>query len=201
MTASRTRTCLAPALPALLTALLSAGAGAAADPARTSGTSPKDLVPEITRKVEAEYPALETLYKHLHTHPELSLQEERTAARLVKELEGTGFEVTPGVGGHGVVAVLRNGTGPTVLVRTDLDALPVTERTGLPYASTARARDREGQDVGVMHACGHDMHMTLTIQVDASIMMCVAPNPEGARHESCIRAHTGAGPAPLRSHQ
>jgi hippurate hydrolase len=121
-----------------------------------------ELAAEINRRVADNYPALEALYKHLHSHPELSLQEEQTAARLVRELEGTGFEVTTGVGGHGVVAVLKNGAGPTVLVRTDMDALPVVEQTGLPYASKVRARDRTGQDVGVMHACGHDMHIFFT---------------------------------------
>jgi hippurate hydrolase len=133
---------------------LLAGAAPAAEPDR------KEQVDAINRRVADEYPALERLYKHLHTHPELSLQEEQTAARLVRELDGTGFEVTPHLGGHGVVAVLKNGAGPTLLVRTDMDALPVVEQTGLPYASKARARDREGKDVGVMHACGHDVHMT-----------------------------------------
>jgi hippurate hydrolase len=90
----------------------------------------------------------------------LSLREEQTAALLGKELKGLGYEITEKVGGHGVVAVMKNGKGPTVLVRTDMDALPVTEQTGLPYASKVRVRDREGNDVGVMHACGHDMHMT-----------------------------------------
>ena len=86
-----------------------------------------------------------------------------SAARMAQELKALGFEVTEKVGGHGVVGVLRNGTGPTVLVRTDMDALPVVERTGLPYASQVRVRDREGHEVGVMHACGHDMHMTVWV--------------------------------------
>jgi hippurate hydrolase len=118
---------------------------------------------EIQKRVAEDLSRLEDLYKHIHTHPELSLQEKNTAARLASEMRDLGFEVTEGVGGHGVVAVLRNGAGPTVLVRTDMDALPVTERTGLPYASKVRARDRDGNDVGVMHACGHDMHMTCWI--------------------------------------
>jgi amidohydrolase len=145
---------------AALLAVLLAGVAPAAGPA---GLDRPAMAAEIKHRVADAYPALEELYKYLHTHPELSLQEERTAARLVKELEGTGFEVTTGVGGHGIVAVLHNGAGPTVLVRTDMDALPVVEQTGLPYASTVRARDREGQDVGVMHACGHDVHMTCWI--------------------------------------
>jgi amidohydrolase len=115
---------------------------------------------EIDQRLQAEYASLEALYKHLHAHPELSFQEEQTSARLAKEIKALGFDITTGVGGHGVVAVLKNGPGPTVLVRTDMDALPVTEATGLPYASKVRMRDRYGKDVGVMHACGHDMHMT-----------------------------------------
>jgi amidohydrolase len=115
---------------------------------------------EVKKHVEAHFNQLEALYKHLHTHPELSLHEVETAARLAKEMRALGFEVTEKVGGTGVVAVLKNGAGPVVLVRTDMDALPVTERTGLPYASTVRVRDRSDHEVGVMHACGHDMHMT-----------------------------------------
>ncbi len=109
----------------------------------------------------AHFTELETTYKHLHRHPELSYQETQTSAFLVKQLEGTGFQVTRNFGGgNGLVAVLRNGDGPTVLVRTEMDALPITEQTGLPYASEAESRDRDGNVVGIMHACGHDMHMT-----------------------------------------
>jgi hippurate hydrolase len=121
--------------------------------------APKEAA-DIRERIVQEYPRLETVYKHLHANPELSLQEEKTAARMATELRELGFEVTEKVGGHGVVGVMKNGPGPTVLVRTDMDALPVAERTGLPYASKARARDRHGNDVPVMHACGHDMHMT-----------------------------------------
>jgi hippurate hydrolase len=120
----------------------------------------KDRVAAVDQHIAAEYDDLEKLYKQIHANPELSLQEEKTAARLAKELKALGFEVTEKVGGNGVVGVFRNGDGPTVLVRTDMDALPVVEATGLPYASKVRARDRTGQEVGVMHACGHDMHMT-----------------------------------------
>ena len=115
---------------------------------------------EIKAKVEAELPSLEQLYVHLHKNPELSHQEEKTAHFLTKELKDVGYDVTGKVGGHGIVAVLRNGDGPTVMIRTDMDGLPVTEKTGVPYASTVRARDKDGKDVGVMHACGHDIHMT-----------------------------------------
>src|SRR5262249_39674763 len=104
--------------------------------------------------------SLEMLYMHLHTHPELSHKETQTAARLAKELKDLGFEVTEKVGGNGVVGVFKNGKGPTVLVRTDMDALPVTEETDLPYASKVRVRDKDGNEVGVMPACGHDLHMT-----------------------------------------
>lgn len=117
-------------------------------------------VAPIKERIARQYEQLETLYKHFHTHPELSLQETQTATRLARELRDLGFEVTEKVGGTGIVGVLRNGKGPTVLVRTDLDALPVLERTGLPYASRAKMRDKSGREVDVMHACGHDMHMT-----------------------------------------
>lgn len=100
------------------------------------------------------------LYRHLHSHPELSYKEVATAAKIAVELRKAGAEVTSNVGKLGVVGVLKNGQGPTVLVRSDLDALPVTEATGLPFASKATAPDDSGNPVGVMHACGHDIHMT-----------------------------------------
>jgi hippurate hydrolase len=103
---------------------------------------------------------LAEFYRDLHQHPELSLQEHRTASRVADCLRSAGLEVTEGVGGTGVVGVLRNGDGPVVLLRADFDALPVEEKTGLPYASTARAIDGDGREVPVMHACGHDMHAT-----------------------------------------
>lgn len=114
----------------------------------------------IGARVDQRYPAVFELYKHFHANPELSLCEEKTSARLAEELRRAGFEVTAKVGGHGVVAVLKNGSGPTVLVRADMDALPVKEQTGLPYASTVTAKDPAGNEVSVMHACGHDVHMT-----------------------------------------
>jgi hippurate hydrolase len=110
--------------------------------------------------VEREYASLEKLYVHCHAHPELSFREEKTAERVAQELKALGLEVTTRVGGHGVVGVLRNGAGPAVLIRTDLDALPVKEQTGLPYASTVRATNDLGVEVDVMHACGHDIHIT-----------------------------------------
>jgi hippurate hydrolase len=114
----------------------------------------------LREDVGREFPALEQLYRELHTSPELSFHEEKTAARVAAELKNLGIEVTSRVGGHGLVGVLRNGAGPTVLVRTDLDALPVKEETGLAYASRVRTTNDAGAEVSVMHACGHDIHMT-----------------------------------------
>ena len=115
----------------------------------------------VADKVAAEYPSLERLYQDLHAHPELSLMEEKTSAKIAHELRQAGFEVTEKFGGYGVVGVLKNGPGPTLLIRTDLDGLPVTEETGLAYASQTRTSDLSGQTVGVMQACGHDIHMTV----------------------------------------
>lgn len=129
----------------------------AADP------SLKDRSAAIEKKVADDYPALEALYKDLHAHPELGFQEVRTAARLAKELREAGFTVTEKVGGTGIVGVLKNGAGPTILVRADMDGLPIIEKTGLPYASKQTTRDSDGREVGVMHACGHDVNMTCLI--------------------------------------
>src|ERR671928_1217195 len=105
-------------------------------------------------------PDLQTLYTDIHAHPELSMQEIRTAGVAAERLEAAGYDVTTGIGKTGVVGLLRNGDGPTVMLRADMDALPVKEATGLPYASTVMATDRDGTTVPVMHACGHDMHVT-----------------------------------------
>jgi hippurate hydrolase len=104
-------------------------------------------------------PGLEALYTDVHAHPELSMQEHRTSVLAAERLRAAGYEVTAGVGKTGVVGLLRNGPGPTVMLRADMDALPVEEMTGLPYASKARTDDRDGRNVPVMHACGHDMHV------------------------------------------
>ena len=109
---------------------------------------------------DALWPTLEPLYQDLHAHPELSFQETATAAKLAGRLKGLGFDVTTGVGGTGVVGVLKNGAGPTVMLRTELDALPLEEKTGLAFASKATAKNPAGETVSVMHACGHDVHMT-----------------------------------------
>jgi hippurate hydrolase len=121
-------------------------------------TPPPALAP-----LDAIYPDLDKLYIDLHQTPELSLHEEKTAAKLAARLKALGYEVTAGVGGTGVVAILKNGKGPTVLVRADMDALPVEERTGLAYASKVTTKDDSGATVSVMHACGHDIHMTSLI--------------------------------------
>ena len=109
--------------------------------------------------------SLVELYRHLHRNPELSLQEEKTAARMADELRQLGCQVTTGIGGHGLVGVLENGPGKVLMMRADMDALPVAEKTGLPYASKVRTQDPRGATVGVMHACGHDIHMTNLIGV------------------------------------
>ena len=118
---------------------------------------------DVQKCIAAEFDDLEALYKHLHSNPELSLHESQHGRPLAKELKDVGFEVTEKVGGTGVVGVFKNGDGPTVLVRTDMDALPVVEATDLPYASKVKVRDANDNEVGVMHACGHDMHMTCWI--------------------------------------
>lgn len=120
---------------------------------------------------ESELPSLLTIYKDLHTHPELSTHEERSAGIVAKELKAAGYEVTEHVGKYekpeaqcfGVIGVMKNGDGPVVAIRTDLDALPVKEETGAPYASTATTKNDAGEDVSVMHACGHDIHMSAFI--------------------------------------
>jgi hippurate hydrolase len=122
---------------------------------------------------DTELPSLLGIYKDLHSHPELSGYEERTAALVAKELRAAGCQVTEHVGKYensklkpyGVVGVMKNGDGPTVLVRTDMDALPVEEETGLPYASKVVAKNDEGKDVHVMHACGHDVHVAAFIGI------------------------------------
>src|SRR6201995_4616599 len=102
---------------------------------------------------------LETLYKDVHAHPELSMEEKRTAGLAADRLRAAGYEVATGVGKTGVVGLLRNGNGPTVMLRADMDALPIREATGLAYASTVRTTDSDGKSVPVGHMCGHDMHV------------------------------------------
>lgn len=125
---------------------------------------------DLKSSVEAQIPSLSEIYLHLHRNPELSHHEQQTSAYLAAALRKLGYTVTEHVGkypdgsqAYGIVAILENGAGPRVLIRTDLDALPLVEQTGLPYASTIRTKNDAGQDVGVMHACGHDVHMTVLL--------------------------------------
>jgi len=126
---------------------------------------------------DAQLPSLLGIYKDIHSHPELSGHEERTALLIAKELRAAGCQVTEHLGkyensklkGYGVVGVMKNGDGPTVIVRTDMDALPVEEETGLPYASKVVAKNDEGKDVHVMHACGHDTHIAAFIGTARSL--------------------------------
>ncbi len=122
-------------------------------------TTPSSASTPALQHLGALLPKLEALYKDVHAHPELSMQETRTAGLAAEGLRASGFEVATCVGKTGVVGVLRNGDGPTVMLRADMDALPVEEATGVPYASTVTATDPEGENVPVMHACGHDMHV------------------------------------------
>ena len=128
-----------------------------------SGWSQSSGAPSLFSEVDSVYPQVKTLYVDLHQHPELSAHEVNTAANVAAKLRGLGYEVTEKVGGTGVVAVLRNGAGPTVMLRTELDALPVEEQTGLPYASTVTTKNDAGVTVHVMHACGHDIHMAALV--------------------------------------
>src|SRR3954468_6619749 len=121
--------------------------------------TPDSAVASVLAGLESSRSWQEELYRDVHQHPELSHQETRTAGLVAERLGAAGYEVHEGVGGTGVVGVLRNGGGATVLLRADMDALPVREATGLTYASEATATDADGAEVPVMHACGHDMHV------------------------------------------
>jgi len=123
--------------------------------------------PDLASLAAREVPSLTAFYRDLHQHPELSRQEDQTSAKLARELRAAGFTVTEHIGkyadggpSYGIVALLKNGPGPTVLVRTELDALPIEEKTGLEFASHVRGHNAQGQDVAIMHACGHDLHMS-----------------------------------------
>ena len=123
----------------------------------------------IDRGFDAQYPHIEALYKDIHSHPELSFQETRTAAKLAAEMRALGYEVTEGIGKTGLVALYKNGPGPIVMVRTELDALPMPEKTGLPYASTAKQMWRDAE-TPVAHSCGHDIHMSVWVAVAKTLM-------------------------------
>ena len=119
--------------------------------------------PPTTQQVDAVFPEARALYLDLHQNPELSSHETQTAAKLASHLRSLGYEVTERVGGTGIVAILKNGAGPAIMLRTELDALPVEENTGLAYASKVRTQDNSGREVPVMHACGHDLHMAALV--------------------------------------
>jgi amidohydrolase len=125
--------------------------------------------PSASNEVETVYPEAHALYLDIHQNPELSSHETQTAAKLATRLRGLGYDVTEHVGGTGIVAILKNGPGPTIMLRTELDALPVEEKTGLAYASKVHATDDAGHAVPVMHACGHDLHMA-SLVATAAIM-------------------------------
>src|ERR1043166_5386557 len=137
--------------------LLSAAlCGAAVLPAHAELDVPR-LTAAIDASLQADYPKLDALYKDIHAHPELAFQETNTAAKLAAEMRALGFEVTEKVGGTGLVAIHKNGNGPTIMVRTELDALPMEEKTDLPYASRVRTA-WNGRETFVAHSCGHDIH-------------------------------------------
>src|SRR3954465_8914719 len=121
---------------------------------------PPPTAATLSDSIRADMPQLMTLYRDLHAHPELSMQEVRTPALLAPEMRKLGFQVTEHVGKTGVVAVMKNGPGPVLLIRADMDALPVKEQTGLPFASKAVGTLPNGTETPVMHACGHDTHIT-----------------------------------------
>ena len=147
--------------PTLITLpLIAALLSSAHQVAMAAVTSPEPLRGLVASRLEDEYPSLEGIYTNLHAHPELSFMEEKTAALVARELRTLGFEVTEKVGTTGVGGVLTNGPGPTVLVRADMDALPVKETSGVPYASTDVVKDLSGKDQPAMHACAHDTHVT-----------------------------------------
>ena len=133
----------------------------AADPGRMGYRG--ELSGKVSKSINTSMSTLLSFYKDLHTHPELSLQENKSASKIAQRLRDFGYQVTTGVGGTGVVGILENGQGPTVLIRGDMDALPISEETGVPYASRVRVERPDGQTVGVMHACGHDIHQTCLV--------------------------------------
>jgi len=159
---------------------------AAASPAWAEDVATKEAI-------EAEYDNyLAPLFLDFHQNPELGFLENRTAAKMAAELKAAGLEVTTGVGGTGVVGILKNGKGPTILIRADMDGLPVEEKTGLAYASHAKQVGEDGKEYSVMHACGHDTHITAMIatarrlvatkgQWSGTLMFIVQPAEEGVR--------------------
>jgi hippurate hydrolase len=182
----------------------------------------KATQPKILAEVNADYPHLDALYKDIHAHPELGFQETRTAAKLAGEMRALGFTVIEGVGKTGIVAIYKNGPGPLVLVRTELDALPMQEKTGLPYASQVKTSWR-GRETYVDHSCGHDVHMAIWVgtakallsvksQWSGTLMFIGQPSEEtvegaramladglftrfGGKPDYAMALHVGPGPA------
>ncbi|MFN3799165.1 MAG: M20/M25/M40 family metallo-hydrolase, partial [Sphingobium yanoikuyae] len=158
------------ALTAFLAAVSFSSIAVAQTPAAPPPAQPAMVQPtptpqsELPGLIARDMEGLMTLYRDLHANPELSLQEVNTAAKLAKRLKAMKFDVTEKVGGTGVVAVMKNGSGPVLLIRADMDGLPVVEQTGLDFASKVRTKTPEGVETGVMHACGHDTHMTAFIE-------------------------------------
>ncbi|ABB74156.1 hippurate hydrolase [Nitrosospira multiformis ATCC 25196] len=140
-------------------------------------TQPASSLGKVLAGLQNLLPDLEALYTDVHAHPELSMQESRTASLVAERLRAAGYDVTTRVGKTGVVGLLRNGDGPTVMLRADMDALPIEEMTGLPYASKVKATNHEGKTVPVMHACGHDMHVAWL--VGATTLLAQARNTWG----------------------
>ena len=161
--------------------------------------------------VDKELPSLVSLYKHFHSNPELSFMEAETAKRLAAELGEAGLQLTPSVGGHGLVGVLKNGDGPTLLIRADMDGLPVQEETGLPHASKKQMTDGLGNMVYTMHACGHDVHMTsfvgtnsrlrdelLKVEIFSTLAKARVLGNEHRRYYNEMRPHSSLGGKSLR---
>jgi len=123
----------------------------------------KVLVETISKEITSKMDHYQSIYKHLHQHPELSFQEFATSDRMAEELGKLNFQITRNFGGTGIVGIFENGDGPVIMVRTDMDALPIEEKTGLPYASKVTMKNEDGEEVPVMHACGHDVHMTVWV--------------------------------------
>ncbi|WP_120971665.1 amidohydrolase [Comamonas sp. lk] len=167
---------------------ITAALAASLTSAQAAELDPLPLKPQLLQLIAQMYPQMRGIYEDLHANPELGFEETRTAAKLAAEMRKLGFEVTEGIGKTGLVAIYRNGAGPTVMVRTELDALPMEEKTGLPYASKAKAQ-YNGKESFVAHSCGHDMHMTswlgtaqallgLKMQWKGTLMFVAQPSEE-----------------------
>ena len=155
----------------------------------------------IETSIASDYPKLDALYKELHAHPELAFQEVKTAARLAAEMRALGFDVTENVGKTGLVAIYRNGDGPTIMVRTELDALPMEEKTGLDYASRDKT-NWNGREVFVAHSCGHDIHMASWVGTAKTLLglkdqwkrHADVHRPAGGRNRGRRQGHAGGRP-------